>query len=149
MITRWISTIMSKKLRRILYSLTPVLHYTYSFRFKSPLQQLIRSESLSVQIKTLSMGQFMALNEALKEEDTRGWWRRRKYDHLMSVHYLWDRWLRNDVNRWVYFGYRRAFYRLIFPIMLSVRVSPDLYEGQGWLQNPWIIGVAYSSVSDF
>ena len=43
--------------------------------------------------------------------------------------------LRGGVNRWVYFSYRPRFYRLIFPIILSFSVSPNYYEGHGWIRN--------------
>ena len=39
--------------------------------------------------------------------------------------------LRGGVNHWVYFSYRQRSYRLIFPIIIPVSVSPDSYEGQG------------------
>ena len=85
---------------------------------------------------------FLVLPHILKllnktsEEYTRRGWRRRMNDHPVLVNSLWGRWLRGGVNRLVYFSYRRRFYRLIFPIILPVSVSPDLYEGQGWLRNP-------------
>ena len=43
----------------------------------------------------------------------------------MPVHALSGGWSRGGVNRWVYFSYRRRFYRLILPIILSFSVSPD------------------------
>ena len=44
--------------------------------------------------------------------------------------------LRGGVNRWVYFSYRRRFYRLTYPTILPVSVRPDFFEGQGWVRNP-------------
>ena len=52
---------------------------------------------------------------------------------------------RVGVNRWVYFSYRRNFYKLIMPIILTLSVSPDYYEGKGWLRNPKIIDEPSSS----
>ena len=76
------------------------------------------------------------LNDTPEEEDTHRSWRRRVYEHTMPVHFTLSRWLRSGVNRWAYFSYHRRFYRLNFFIILTLSVSPDYYEGQGWLQNP-------------
>ena len=76
------------------------------------------------------------LNNTPEEEDTRRRWRLRVYEHSTPVHFTLRRWLRGGVNRWVYFSYRRRLYTKIFPIILFVSVSPDYYEGQGWLRNP-------------
>ena len=78
-------------------------------------------------IKVATLG---LLDYTPEEEETRRRWRRRVYEHTMPVHFTLRRWLRGGVNRWVYFSYRRRFYRLIFPIILSFSVSPDYYEGQ-------------------
>ena len=49
----------------------------------------------------------------------------------------------------VYLSYRRRFYRLVFPIILPVSVSPYLHEGQAWVRNPQCQPIFYSAKSYF
>ena len=88
-----------------------------------------------VSITQARCGNHLLLNETA-EEDTRGGWRHRCMNTKWQCKPLeadgWEVvWIAEFISAIV-----GRFYRLIYPIILSVSVSPDLYEGQGWPRNP-------------